>query len=502
MGKIVTLRNAERQSTILDGCDSSMEGTEPPVDAPQALLNKLPIELLVEIFWFYVHGADICSIPSHAFQIPTSLQSSGDPIRLTHICSLWRAISLSTPTLWSTIYINPSLSKHHFACLSHHIKYAGSAPLTLTLEIKGLRRSDPSERISIENTLRYALGHLHRCRRVYLNPSWELQGCLVRNLPSTPPMHLEEFNAHIPGFSAANTLKLSAYLHASPKLCSAKWKGVHAAFGKTTERLVDDIPRNTIRAVELGDFHAFDDLVPFLGGCELLERVGCYVSQSPSGGGSSGGVQGTPLRLAHLRSLSLSTMGDLTSTLSSLTLPLLTELTLDHFWDMGHAGLGHVDIGWDALLGLVERSRCKIQKFIYKRNGGNSVDDPYVSEDAMMRALASPFFNELHHLSLEGRFGNTTLYGLLAPQRILPALKNLEIKGCWSTDGVWSDLVMRRHPSLGGRYRGVLESAKILLRGPSQSNFCRDRMLVVPGVDVHVEWKEFDDKSDWVLYDR
>lgn len=458
-----------------------------------SLINKLPIELLVEIFWLYVHGADICPIASHAFKIPTSRQSSGDPVRLSHVCSLWRAISFSSPHLWSTIYINTSRTKRHFERLSHHLHHAGTSPLTLTLDIKGLRRANSFERIAMENTLQYASAQLHRCRRLYLSPSWELQGWLVRNLPSAPPVHLEEFSAHIPGFSSANTLKLSSYLHSSPKLRSAKWKGVHAAFGRTTELLVDDIPRESVRTVELGDFHAFDDLVPFLAGCEHLERVGCYISQSS-------GLQEPPLRLEHLKSLSLSTMGDLTNTLGSLTLPSLTELTLDHFWDMGHAGLGHADIGWDALLGMVERSGCKIHSLTYRRNGGNSGDDPHVSEDAMLRTLESPLFNDLNHLSLEGRFGNTTLCGLTT-HSVLPGLKSLEIKGCWSTDGVWCDLVMCRR-SAGGYNHGALESAKILLRGPSQSNFCRDRMLVVPGVDVHVEWKEFEDKSDWVLYDR
>ncbi|RXW20364.1 hypothetical protein EST38_g5495 [Candolleomyces aberdarensis] len=494
MGKTATLRNEEPQATIVDGREFPMEGVEmftsdiaPKAKDNASLVNKLPIELLLEIFWRYVHGEDICPVPSHAYKIPTSCQSSGDPVRVSQVCSLWRAIAFSSPTLWSTIYFNTTV-RSHFDRLSHHIHRSAAVPLTLTIDMQRIRRPKLFQPGAMQKALQSALAQLPRCRRLYLNFSWEMQTWLVQNLPPTPPLQLEEFSAYIPGWSSGSrsTLKLCTYLHSSPRLLAAKWKGVHA-FGRTTELLVQHIPRD-VRVVEMEDFHSLDDLVPFLKGCERLERLSSYISKATR-------LQSPALRLDHLQSLSLSTMGNLAATLGSLTLPSLTELTLDHFWDMGHAGVLHADIGWAALLAMVERSGCRIQRLTYKRNGGNNGEDPYVAEEDLLHTLESPLFDSLTYLSLEGSFGNATLMGLtLLPghRKTLPGLKSLEVKGCWSTDGVWSELVMSRSGQ-------ALESAHILLRGPSQSNFSRDMMLVLPSVDVHAEWRELDHKTGLAL---
>ncbi|KAJ2925860.1 hypothetical protein H1R20_g11235, partial [Candolleomyces eurysporus] len=475
MGITATLRDEERQATIVDG-ESPMEGLEmftadiAPKDRDNAsLINKLPIELLLEIFWDYVHGEDICPVPSHAYKIPTSCRSSGDPVRISHVCSLWRAIAFSNPTLWSTIYFNTTVT-NHYSRLSHHIHRSGSVPLTLTIDMQRIRRPKLLQPAAMQKALQSALAQLPRCRRLYLNFSWEMQTWLVQNLPPTPPLHLEEFSAYIPGWSSGSrsTLKLCTYLHSSPAPPRRQVEG------RARVRAHDRAARaaHPARRARRRD-----------GRLPLARRPRALPDGSPA------------LRLEHLRSLSLSTMGNLATTLGSLTLPSLAELTLDHFWDMGHAGVLHADVGWAALRGMVERSACRIQRLTYKRNGGNGGEDPCVAEDDLLHALESPLFDALAYLSLEGSFGDATLVGLTVlpgHRRTLPGLKSLEVKGCWSTDGVWSELVVSRCGQ-------GLESAHILLRGPSQSNFCRDMMLVVPGVDVHAEWRELDHKTGLAL---
>ncbi|PBK62094.1 hypothetical protein ARMSODRAFT_1089368 [Armillaria solidipes] len=62
----------------------------PPIPlAPAAPINKLPPELLTEIFlWFSIVANDIS-------------RRGESPWTLTHICRLWRELSLKIPSLWS-----------------------------------------------------------------------------------------------------------------------------------------------------------------------------------------------------------------------------------------------------------------------------------------------------------------------------------------------------------------------------------------------------------------
>ncbi|KAK0471659.1 hypothetical protein IW261DRAFT_1344264 [Armillaria novae-zelandiae] len=64
-----------------------------------APIQQLPNEILSEIFLF------ACTVMSDSVDIV-----SGVPWVLSHVCSLWRSICLSSPHLWSTIIIVPTSS--------------------------------------------------------------------------------------------------------------------------------------------------------------------------------------------------------------------------------------------------------------------------------------------------------------------------------------------------------------------------------------------------------
>jgi hypothetical protein len=57
-------------------------------------VRRLPLDVLHEIFFH--------CLPTHRNPI---MSSSESPILLTHICSSWRAIALSSPRIWSKIHI-------------------------------------------------------------------------------------------------------------------------------------------------------------------------------------------------------------------------------------------------------------------------------------------------------------------------------------------------------------------------------------------------------------
>ncbi|TDL22674.1 hypothetical protein BD410DRAFT_213162 [Rickenella mellea] len=92
--------------------------------------NKLPIELLVEIFLY--------CLPTDRFPVASSSEA---PILLGMICRVWRSVSLNTPQLWAKISLScwyplciwESESFHRFG-IHVWIRRSGNSPLSFEIE--------------------------------------------------------------------------------------------------------------------------------------------------------------------------------------------------------------------------------------------------------------------------------------------------------------------------------------------------------------------------------
>ena len=62
-------------------------------------INKLPPEILCEIFWWVVSTG-----PKSYGR--TAVPARGTPLRVSQVCKTWRDIALSYGRLWSFLYIN------------------------------------------------------------------------------------------------------------------------------------------------------------------------------------------------------------------------------------------------------------------------------------------------------------------------------------------------------------------------------------------------------------
>ncbi|KAF5326248.1 hypothetical protein D9611_000652 [Ephemerocybe angulata] len=499
-------------------------------------LNQLPVELLLEIFWKYVHESNIAvrvqapskSGTTSSFEVPSYGTPPGSPMLLSHVCPLWRAIVVSSPNLWSTIHVDDNCPGFADRLLLY-VSRSGTNLLTLTMKIwRAPSLADRHGTTRHWGTCALAISQFPRCRRIYLDISWALEHALVARLPpsSTPPVHLEELSVRLPGWSSRNALKFSAYLHRSPRLKTVKWKGLYTnANGRVTRSLLEDLPTDTVRSIDLGDFHSLEDLLPALARHEHLEQLRSYVCKPSSVWTTSVqsmmalGPTSSPrdsLKLEHLHTISLHTLSTLTHVFAALELPALRTLAIDHFWDMTGANNltsshhHYADVGWDAVRGMLERSKCKLESLVYTRYGGdgNQLDIavPPINEAALGRLLEAPVMESLRLLSFTGRLGDRTLRALTlqhassqtseggaAARLVLPNLQILVINECWSTDGTWSEMVLSRsraHFKGGKAVSRCLEKAHVLLKGSSQSNFSRDLMLVMPGVEVIADWGE------------
>ncbi|KAJ7019210.1 hypothetical protein C8F04DRAFT_1148441 [Mycena alexandri] len=89
--EIVELQSA------LDKLAAERDSVEAFVDAHKALISparRLPLDIIQEVF--------VACLPTHRNCV---MSASEAPVLLGRICGLWRAISLSTPRLWSKIHI-------------------------------------------------------------------------------------------------------------------------------------------------------------------------------------------------------------------------------------------------------------------------------------------------------------------------------------------------------------------------------------------------------------
>ncbi|TDL21642.1 hypothetical protein BD410DRAFT_828895 [Rickenella mellea] len=90
-------------------------------------INKLPVELLVEIFLW-------CN-PIGTFPLPSRDRA---PILLGRVCRLWRSVSLNTPQLWAHTTIE-DIRPHNLPIirnapvLDEWLRRSGNCPLSITV---------------------------------------------------------------------------------------------------------------------------------------------------------------------------------------------------------------------------------------------------------------------------------------------------------------------------------------------------------------------------------
>ncbi|KAF7311239.1 F-box domain-containing protein [Mycena kentingensis (nom. inval.)] len=87
-------------------------------------ISTIPEELLAEIFVQYLPPYPVCP----------PLAGDGSPTKLSHICSSWRAIALSTPRLWRAIKLFEGVAlDHHIEILQLWLELSGVLPLSIVM---------------------------------------------------------------------------------------------------------------------------------------------------------------------------------------------------------------------------------------------------------------------------------------------------------------------------------------------------------------------------------
>ncbi len=120
----------------------------------RARVNRLPNELLMEVFKHALHEAD----PTICLNVSESARVETRPLLwLTHVCRRWRSIALAHPLLWRRIDTHNAAQLHGFAL---HRSYPGPVSLFVNVHLPNVSESDD------RTTLRFVLLCTHRLRRL------------------------------------------------------------------------------------------------------------------------------------------------------------------------------------------------------------------------------------------------------------------------------------------------------------------------------------------------
>ena len=282
--------------------------------------RRVPVDIWSEIFFHCLpQGDDLFA--SNPDEVPDCLSGRlsprHPPTLFLQVCSSWRNIALSSPTLWSSIPLHSPYTQVPLSVVQTWLKRSQQAPLTVILtpssdELFTLLRG-PAARAMFEQS--------HRWRSVRIKlPIYSLPvfSLLKHNLPELKELYID-FDSVFPPRYFDRLQELDIFLDA-PKLRRVTIYGpppfIPAKLELPWEQLTHFSSRRPSQPNSMAAFRILLQSAPH------LQEVEWHLS--PFG-------QTVPLALQHsrLRNLSMSIQGDPGFAFDYLFLPSLRELIID-----------------------------------------------------------------------------------------------------------------------------------------------------------------------------
>ncbi|RDB19525.1 hypothetical protein Hypma_013660 [Hypsizygus marmoreus] len=403
--------------------NSSKQDLLPPI-------NRIPVEILAEVFFRFLE------IPSDYFpdrpMLAVTSRCMANPFILGHVCIHWRAVALSTPTLWSSLAIHKPAS-WMAPMVQIWLQRAKNCPLSLYLYVH-CKPSRP-EIVGADAILPLFVMCLPRWKNVtfYLNggPYDSLLG-----LPNHTARMLECALLDLKSWDHASADQVWRSLSSSPKLRRVFWDNrymlhhlpAHMPWTQLTHLRMDMGPGSV----------APDALLELLRSCQELVELH-FVPRIPI----RNIPRVSPFILPKLRVLTVQTLcrWDPSLILGCLILPALASINIRH---------GHISSERQSILylkDLLARSSCQLKNI--------SLWDTGIEEAEIVDFLSTSPAQFITALDIDvpGSITEATIALLTHdpddPRTlVLTHLKTLKLHTIRCSDGVLSKMIRSRLPYL------------------------------------------------------
>ncbi|KAJ3995384.1 hypothetical protein F5050DRAFT_314734 [Lentinula boryana] len=326
-------------------------------------MRNMPSDLLLEIFQYYVVESDCTS-------------SLGSATILTHVCSAWRQIALSSPSLWVGItapYVTGQVVSNVFRRMDR-VKAAAGLPLALNLNLRRSQAMQDDEFQQLSSDLvNVSVAQVHRWKSFALHCEDELftSGVheeLFSDVSEAPMLETLSFAFSPQNLEWSPAQWVLSLAHVAPALRSLELKlpelpvrALSSLSLSCLESLTIDLPTITSTALLL----LLGDVAPSLKSCHV--RLGGLVNfdseDDDNSAFSTSMVVHSCLEIFELRLSRGGSPEALSQLLANLALPRAREVLLEigHFQEGDSTGFDlpeDLELSWphDSFLGFLERA--------------------------------------------------------------------------------------------------------------------------------------------------
>ncbi|KII89274.1 hypothetical protein PLICRDRAFT_53737 [Plicaturopsis crispa FD-325 SS-3] len=418
-------------------------------------VDRIPNEILGEIFTFCLPDTYVTPSPQSA------------PLLLLQICRVWRAVSLSTPALWSSISVNATpryMSDEYCDGIEAWLKRSGACPLHFSLsDAPGV----PDTRM-LNRALSLFLEHISRWHDVRLRVFAPYDSAALAPLPDSGTPSLERIN--IAMYSDVPRAWFAPIFAHSENLRQLSWTPAPAF-----DLLTVGVPWEQLTHLTLNHTISFDECVailrqsPNLVACRIdVHTYGQHATSTSTTTSPSSSSSSLPISLARLAALELGIHSDRPDILlSQLTLPAARNVVLRQCVQWPQA----------QFTALLLRSRCALQRLVLSlvniteddlleclRSTSASLEVLNVGEqaDACVTDRTLRLLTHTHTHTRGHTRGNTR------GRCLAPGLQRIRFYRCMrATDGVLADMVASRWSAHPGRLGHVACLVLLLVHMPA-----------------------------------
>ncbi|KAF8814471.1 hypothetical protein BYT27DRAFT_7334452 [Phlegmacium glaucopus] len=348
-------------------------------------INQLPIELLCDIFSKFLEDDREHPDYTPASRPLVSFYSRADPMILGQVCSWWRKVALSTPVLWSNIFLSqPSMSQ--ISRIHLWLRRAANSPLNLAIEEP--RKRGMHDASAVHQILSAFISRLELWKRVdFMLPADALGSlAVIANHPmkcqklESASLHWSTERRHGQASTKVSIDAIWRVFHSSPVLRRVSWWGGYSG------EIPNHAPWATITHVLLEHEFDVETLIHLLSLCPQIEDISVFRLSIPT---TDVHRSVNTLVLDKLHAFTIDAEVETGPLFQRLTLPSLRSFKIHHRYVNEHFPRDYPEFQ-----SLLARSSCSLENFIFY--------DHNIAEITLKDYLTSLSLRSLKYLEVQG----------------------------------------------------------------------------------------------------